>query len=61
MSYLGRGLMGYRNKKSQLPENLDTAKTKSLPSDPEDISLKEMTLDIRRKEANKPLFLTRYE
>jgi hypothetical protein len=53
--------MGYQHKKSQMEENLHSAKTKSLPSNPEDVSLKEISVDIRRKEANKPLFLTRYE
>jgi hypothetical protein len=45
-----------------LPKNLqDRTKSEHLRRRLEDISLKDVPLDVRRKEAKKPLFLTRYE
>jgi hypothetical protein len=54
--------MGDPHKKSVLiRENYYGTKRERLHRNPENVSLKDMTLEDRRKEANKPLFLTRYE
>ena len=53
--------MGYQHKKSELiPENLE-AKRENLQKENEASSLKDMPLEDRRKDAKKPLFLSRYE
>ncbi|MGD0451388.1 MAG: hypothetical protein ABSA79_10100 [Candidatus Bathyarchaeia archaeon] len=54
--------MGYQHKKSELiRENFYGTKKERLHRKPENVSLKDMPLEDRRKEANKPLFLIRYE
>lgn len=61
VSYMRRGFMGNQHKKSRLHKNLYEAETESFRIEPANISLKDMPLETRRKEANKPLFLVRYE
>jgi hypothetical protein len=54
--------MDYRNEKSSvLRKSFDRVKRSSLVERLEIVSLKDMPLAARRKEAKKPLFLTRYE
>ena len=54
--------MGYQNKESLLiRQNFHGAKKERLRRKSDNISLKNMPLETRRKEANKPLFLIRYE
>ena len=54
--------MGDHRKKTGLTqENLYGTKREPLQKDLEIVSLEEVPLETRRKEANKPLFLIRYE
>ena len=55
--------MDYQNEKSStsLNKNFDRAKRERLSEKLESISLKDVPLEDRRKEAKKPLFLIRYE
>ncbi len=60
--------MGSRGKKSrrsmldkELPSSLQKAIEEHLSEILEHVSLKNVPLEERRKEANKPLYLTRYE
>ena len=54
--------MDYPNEKSRvLKKNFDKAKRERLGKKLEFVSLKDVPLEDRRKEAKKPLFLTRYE
>jgi len=58
------GLMDYQNEKSSvlLNKNLDGANRGCLREKLElVVVLKDVPLEVRRKEANKPLFLIRYE
>ncbi len=60
--WLHEGFMGYQHKKSGLtPENIYGTKRERLHRNPWNKSLKDTPLETRRKEANKPLFLKRYE
>ena len=55
--------MDYQNEKSStsLNKNFDRAKRGRLSQKLESISLRDVSLKDRRKEAKKPLFLIRYE
>ena len=54
--------MDYPNEKSGVfKKNFDKAKSERLGGKLEFVSLKDVPLEDRRKEAKKPLFLTRYE
>jgi hypothetical protein len=54
--------MDYQNEKSSLvKKNFDRVKGENLNIKLSTGSLKDMSLEDRRKEAQKPLFLTRYE
>ena len=54
--------MDYQNEKSRLlKKNFTNSKGKLLVEELEHVSLKDVPLEERRKEAKKPLFLTRYE
>ena len=55
--------MDYQNEKSSmlLNKNFDRAKRGRLSEKLESISLRDVPLEDRRKEAKKPLFLIRYE
>jgi len=54
--------MDYSNEKSGVfKKNFDKAKRERLAEKLRYISLKDVPLEDRRKEAKKPLFLTRYE
>ena len=54
--------MGSQNQKSNLVhENLNRVKMECLQKKPVTVSLNDMPLETRRKEAKKPLFLIRYE
>ena len=56
--------MDYQNQKSNilLHKNLDGAKREYSRKDLEMVvALKDVPLEVRRKEAKKPLFLSRYE
>jgi hypothetical protein len=53
--------MGDPHKKSELMADNIGTKKESLQTEPENVSLEDMSLETRRKEANKPLFLVRYE
>jgi hypothetical protein len=54
--------MDYQNEKTSLTKkNFDSVKGENLGTKLKTGSLKDMPLDARRKEAQKPLFLTRYE
>ncbi|MGD0203141.1 MAG: hypothetical protein ABSC20_04460 [Candidatus Bathyarchaeia archaeon] len=55
--------MDYQNEKSSMPlnKNFDRAKRGRLSQKLESISLRDVSLKDRRKEAKKPLFLIRYE
>jgi hypothetical protein len=54
--------MGSQNQKSNLAhKNFNDVKMECLQEKPVTVSLNDMPLETRRKEANKPLFLTRYE
>ena len=58
------GLMDYQNEKSSvlLNKNLDGVKRGCLSEKLElVVALKDVPLEVRRKEAKKPLFLIRYE
>ncbi len=59
----GAGLMDYQNEKSSslLNKNFDRAKRVHLSQKLESVSLRDVPLEDRRKEAKKPLFLIRYE
>jgi len=55
-------MMDNQNEKSPLVQRtLIRAKTEILDAEMPVLSLKDMPLKTRRKEAKKPLFLTRYE
>ena len=55
--------MGYQNEKSSVSsKNLDRELKEELVDQTlENVTLKEIPLEARRKEAKKPLFLIRYE
>ena len=54
--------MDYQYEKSGVfKKNFDRAKRERLSENLESISLKDVPLEDRRKEAKKPLFLVRYE
>jgi hypothetical protein len=53
--------MGYQHKKPKLIRANFATRRERLLEESETITLKDMPLETRRKEANKPLFLIRYE
>jgi hypothetical protein len=55
--------MNYQNEKASmlLNKNFDRAKRERLSEKLDFTSLRDVSLEARRKEANKPLFLIRYE
>jgi hypothetical protein len=54
--------MDYHNEKSSnLAKNFNKVERKCLSQKLVTVSLRNVTLEDRRKEASKPLFLTRYE
>lgn len=55
-------MMDCRNEKSSIDQkNFERNKRERLRQKLELVSLKNVSLEARRKEAKKPLFLTRYE
>jgi hypothetical protein len=54
-------VMNYQNEKSHLLKKKFVEKRERLGRKLQTVSLRDIPLDVRREEAKKPLFLTRYE
>jgi hypothetical protein len=54
-------VMNYQNEKSRLLKKKFVEKRERLGRKLQTVSLRDIPLDVRREEAKKPLFLTRYE